>query len=266
MTEDFEAGIRNCVATCASVEPGQTVYIVTEEEAADPPVVEALAASARDRGGDVHVVSGPVIPKDRSDDIPPAVLDAYDRADVLFAHYPSLKREALHPKVPRRNAGAGTEPGANRFAHVLGMGGLSLLRATGSCNHPRYAVGTGAIVAHHQPRRHGCQGNVRCAREHGGASILRRGRGRPSAPQLSRRRAQPGGGGGHGRSDRGRPYRGLRQHARSRAAGAEGWTRGVVGGRGPGGVHARIAERHGRFHRLMARRRQSQDHRTPGPG
>ena len=100
MTEDFEAGIRNCVATCASVEPGQTVYIVTEEKAADPPVVEALAASARDRGGDVHVVSGPVIPKDRSDDIPPAVLDAYDRADVLFAHYPSLKREALHPRFP----------------------------------------------------------------------------------------------------------------------------------------------------------------------
>ncbi len=100
MTEDFEAGIENCVATCARVEPGQTVYIVTEEKAADPPVVEALTASARDRGADVHVVWGPAIPKDRSDDIPPAVLDAYGRADVLFAHYPSLKREALHPRFP----------------------------------------------------------------------------------------------------------------------------------------------------------------------
>ena len=63
-------------------------------------MVEALTASARDRGADVHVVSGPVIPKERPDEIPPAVLDAYGRADVLFAHYPSLKREALHPHFP----------------------------------------------------------------------------------------------------------------------------------------------------------------------
>lgn len=100
MTEDFEAGIRNCVVTCANVERGQAVYIVAQEEAADPPVVDALTESARDRGADVHVVWGPSIPRDRSDDIPPAVLDAYGRADVLFAHYPSLKREALHPHFP----------------------------------------------------------------------------------------------------------------------------------------------------------------------
>ena len=36
MTEDFNAGIRNCVETCAGVEPGQTVYIVTEEKR--PPI------------------------------------------------------------------------------------------------------------------------------------------------------------------------------------------------------------------------------------
>ena len=100
MAKDFESGIENCVATCARVERGQSVYIVTEEEAADTAVVEALTESARDRGADVHVVSGPVIPKDRPEAIPPAVLDAYDRADVLFAHYPSLKREALHPRFP----------------------------------------------------------------------------------------------------------------------------------------------------------------------
>ncbi len=100
MSENFEAGIDNCVVTCARVEPGQTVYVVTQEGAADPTVVEALTASARDRGADVRVVSGPVIPKDRPDEIPPAVLDAYGRADVLFAHYPSLKREALHPHFP----------------------------------------------------------------------------------------------------------------------------------------------------------------------
>ncbi len=100
MTEDFEAGIRNCVATCARVERGQSVYIVAEEGFADAAVVEALTEAARDRGADVHVVPGPLIPKDRPKAIPPAVLDAYDRADVLFAHYPSLKREALHPHFP----------------------------------------------------------------------------------------------------------------------------------------------------------------------
>ena len=100
MAENFEAGIENCVATCARVERGQSVYIVTEEGVADVAVVEALTESARDRGADVRVVSGPVIPKDRPEAIPSAVLDAYDRADVLFAHYPSLKREALHPHFP----------------------------------------------------------------------------------------------------------------------------------------------------------------------
>ncbi len=100
MSKNFEAGIENCVATCARVERGQSVYIVTQEGAADPAVVEALSESARDRGGDVRVVNGPVIPRDRPGEIPAAVLDAYGRADVLFAHYPSLKREALHPHFP----------------------------------------------------------------------------------------------------------------------------------------------------------------------
>ena len=34
MIEGFEAGLQNCVATCAKVERDQAVYIVTEEEAA----------------------------------------------------------------------------------------------------------------------------------------------------------------------------------------------------------------------------------------
>ncbi|MDE0034916.1 MAG: hypothetical protein OXU75_17560 [Deltaproteobacteria bacterium] len=100
MIEDFETGIENCVARCARVERSQSVHIVTEEGAADTAVVEALTESVRGLGGDVHVVNGPVIPKDRPQEIPPSVLDAYRRADVLFAHYPSLKREALHPHFP----------------------------------------------------------------------------------------------------------------------------------------------------------------------
>jgi len=97
MADAFEAGVRNCVENCAGVKRGQSVYVVSEEGAAEPALVEAVAEAARERGGDVHVVWGPVIPRERRDEIPAHVLDAYAKADVLFAHYPTLKREALHP-------------------------------------------------------------------------------------------------------------------------------------------------------------------------
>jgi len=100
MSSDFEAGIQNCVTDCAKVTKGQSVYVVSEEGAVDPEVVDTLEIAARHRGGDVRIVWGPKISKDRRDDIPPAVLDAYANADVLFAHYPTLKREVLHPHFP----------------------------------------------------------------------------------------------------------------------------------------------------------------------
>lgn len=100
MTDAFEAGVRNCVENCADVRPGQSVYVVSEEGQADPELVEAVADAARERGGDVQIVWGPEIPRERRDEIPPHVLDAYAKADVLFAHYPTLKREALHPHFP----------------------------------------------------------------------------------------------------------------------------------------------------------------------
>jgi hypothetical protein len=55
---------------------------------------------AHERGANVNVVWGPKIPKDRPEDIPADVLQAYAKADLLFSHYPSLKREALHPHFP----------------------------------------------------------------------------------------------------------------------------------------------------------------------
>lgn len=100
MADAFEAGVRNCVENCADVRPGQSVYVVSEEGAADPEIVEAVAETSRARGGEVHVVWGPGIPRERRDEIPAHVLDAYANADVLFAHYPTLKREALHPHFP----------------------------------------------------------------------------------------------------------------------------------------------------------------------
>lgn len=100
MSKEFESGVQNCVVDCGGVQRGQKVYVVSEEGAVDEPVADAVARWARDLGGHVESVWGPKIPKERSDDIPAQVLDAYARADVLFSHYPSLKREALQPHFP----------------------------------------------------------------------------------------------------------------------------------------------------------------------
>ena len=65
--------------------------------------------------------------------------------------------------LSRRIPGAGAEPRAHRFTHVVGVGGLSLLRAKGSRHHPRYAVGARKGVARYQSQRYGRQGNIRLA-------------------------------------------------------------------------------------------------------
>ena len=266
MTEDFEAGIQNCVATCARVERGQTVYIVTEEGAADPPVVEALATSARDRGGDVHVVSGPAIPKDRSDDIPPAVLDAYDRADVLFAHYPSLKREALHPRFP----GEARVRVPNRARTVSLMSSewagfpYSVQRALATTldtlSAPekswRITSPNGTDVKGTFGSRASTVAQAYFVEDEGGRA----------------RRNFPGG--VHSPvvavategvivADHIAGFGGMPESMRLELK--DGRVVSLEGG-DPRRVDARVAEKHGRLHRLMARGRQSQDHRTAGPG
>lgn len=100
MNQAFAAGIKNCVEDCGAVERGQSVYVVSEEGAADRQVADAIAGLARDHGANVNIVWGPKIPKDQPDKIPADVLEAYARANLLFSHYPSLKREALHPHFP----------------------------------------------------------------------------------------------------------------------------------------------------------------------
>jgi hypothetical protein len=100
MNQAFNAGIKNCVEGCGAVEGGQSVYVVSEEGAADRQVADAIADLAREHGAKVEIVWGPKIPKDRPNNIPADVLQAYARADLLFSHYPSLKREALHPHFP----------------------------------------------------------------------------------------------------------------------------------------------------------------------
>jgi hypothetical protein len=100
MTKEFESGVQNCVVNCGGVRRGQAVYVVSEEGAVDRQVADAVADCARDRGARVETVWAPKIPKARAEEIPANVLDAYAKADVLFSHYPSLKREALQPHFP----------------------------------------------------------------------------------------------------------------------------------------------------------------------
>jgi hypothetical protein len=100
MNQTFEAGIKNCVEDCGTVQRGQIACVVSEEGAADKHVADALAELAKDRGATVEIIWGPKIPKDQPEKIPADVLNAYAEADVLFSHYPSLKREALHPHFP----------------------------------------------------------------------------------------------------------------------------------------------------------------------
>jgi hypothetical protein len=100
MSKEFESGVQNCVVDCGGVQRGQTVYVVSEEGAVDGQVADSVAEWARDRGARVETVWGPKIPKERAEDIPADVLDAYAKADVLFSHYPSLKREVLQPHFP----------------------------------------------------------------------------------------------------------------------------------------------------------------------
>ena len=99
------------------------------------------------------------------DDIPPAVLDAYSRADALFAHYPSLKREALHPRFPGEARVRVPNRARTVFAHVLGVGPAFPYSVQRALATTLDAVSTpGEVVAHHQSQRHRRQGQFRLAR------------------------------------------------------------------------------------------------------
>lgn len=100
MTSELEQGAANCVVDCAEVRKGQYVIIVNEDGAVDRDVSDAIAGAAERQGAKVSTVWAAPIPKDQPENIPGTVLEAYREADVLFAHYPSLQREALHAHFP----------------------------------------------------------------------------------------------------------------------------------------------------------------------
>ncbi len=100
MTSDLEQGARNCAVGCAEAAPGRSVYIVSERDAVEPGVVDALSNAASTAGAEVQLLWSDPIPKDDPDKISEAVLGAYRNADIIISHFPSLKREALHPHFP----------------------------------------------------------------------------------------------------------------------------------------------------------------------
>ncbi len=98
MQAELAAGAMNCAADCARVKRGNRVYVLNEEGAVDTAVAEAIVAAVEAQGAEAQVVWGPAIAKG-TDAIPASLLDAYRRGDVVISHYPSLRREALHPHV-----------------------------------------------------------------------------------------------------------------------------------------------------------------------
>lgn len=95
MSTALEAGAVNCVIDCAGVRRGTKFYVVSERGAVDEAVVSAIVAAGLDANADVREVWGGKIPKDKPNDIPTNVLEAYRNGEVIVSHYPSLKREAL---------------------------------------------------------------------------------------------------------------------------------------------------------------------------
>lgn len=95
MNEMLEKGARNCVVECGGVQRGARMFVVCERGAVDPPVVQAIIEAGRDAGAEAREVWGDRIPKERSEEVPAEVLEAYREADLIVSHYPSLKREVL---------------------------------------------------------------------------------------------------------------------------------------------------------------------------
>lgn len=95
MSTALEAGAANCVIDCGGVRRGTRFFVVSEEGAVAKEVVSVIVAAAKHAGAIVEEVWGGKIPKDKANDIPKQVLEAYRDAEVIVSHYPSLKREAL---------------------------------------------------------------------------------------------------------------------------------------------------------------------------
>ena len=92
MTATLEQGATNCVVQCAKIDAGQEVFLVNQEGAVEPAVVDAIEATIRDHGARVSVIWGKRITQKSRAGVPDDVFAAYRDGEVVVSHFPSFSR------------------------------------------------------------------------------------------------------------------------------------------------------------------------------
>jgi leucyl aminopeptidase (aminopeptidase T) len=98
MDQAIQDGATNCVVDCARVRKGNQVYIVNQKGAVEEEVSSTIREVVEGEGATATVVWESAIAKNTRE-VPRAVLEAYTKGDIVISHFPSLKREILHPHV-----------------------------------------------------------------------------------------------------------------------------------------------------------------------
>lgn len=98
MDELIHHGAENCVVDCARVRKGNQVYILNQKGAVDQTVSDVIQEIVEREEAKAIVIWENALAKGSSE-VPRVVLDAFTQGDVVISHFPSLKREILHPHV-----------------------------------------------------------------------------------------------------------------------------------------------------------------------
>ena len=98
MDQALQDGARNCVVDCARVTKGNQVYIVNQKGAVEEQVSSAIQELVEREKAKATIIWEDGLAKG-SKEIPAAILEAFTNGDIVISHFPSLKREILHPHV-----------------------------------------------------------------------------------------------------------------------------------------------------------------------
>jgi leucyl aminopeptidase (aminopeptidase T) len=98
MNKTIQDGAKNCVVGCARVKKGANVYIVNQKGAVEDQVSQVIQEMVEREDAKATVIWQDAIEKGSSE-VPRNLLEAYTKGDVVISHFPSLKREILHPHV-----------------------------------------------------------------------------------------------------------------------------------------------------------------------
>ena len=98
MDKTIQDGAKNCVVDCARVKKRDRVFIVNQKGAVDGAVSDAIQETVEKENAQASVIWENAIAKGSSE-VPQNLLQAYKEGDVVISHFPSLKREILHPHV-----------------------------------------------------------------------------------------------------------------------------------------------------------------------